>query len=195
MSLGKFSKKNVCQPRALGYFLMEPFVQVSSLPGQKQAAVGSTSSTARTLPALIQGCLPTSRGQLRELAGESIPSRCLHWIDSTCYNPAESIYWLLKQVHPDTEIRESGMAAAVSYTKFLCHAIVESAIALAQQATSQDYSEEDECEAGWLEKFAKDGGDVVHISARTIQNAVFLVIPGELAQHAVGEGTVKPIDT
>jgi histone H2B len=240
MHLDKFSKKNICEPRALAYFIMNAFTEVLPLPN-----IASEAKVAAelALPALIQG-EQRGRTSVNEGAAEVAPrvafgggssrsensnfqdkaptapapaprlpaplapivvpavapvhgaggagtgagvkgTRCLHWMESTCYNPEQQIYMVLKQVHPHLEIRESGMAVAVSYTKFLCHAIIVSAIELAQHSAQIQYDVAPE----WLEKFAKGGGDVVNITARTIQTAVRLVIAGELSKHAVSEGT------
>jgi hypothetical protein len=120
-------------------------------------------------------------------AGDGSPAMHLHWMETTAYNPSDQIYKVLKQVHPDTEMSEAGMATATSYVKQMFHNITMSAIELAQQMAGAKSCEEQE--PAWLEKFAKDGGEVMHVTSRSIQTAVRLVLPGELAKYAVGEGT------
>jgi histone H3/H4 len=111
----------------------------------------------------------------------------LHWMEATAFNPAQQIYRVLKQVHPDTAITEGGMATAVCYVKHMLHALTMSALELAQQAVWAPKA--DQHEPAFLEKFARDGGEIILVDSRTIQTAVRLVLPGELAKHGVSEGT------
>ena len=75
------------------------------------------------------------------------------------------IYKVLKQVHPDTGISRRGMS------------IVNSLM--------NDVFERLAGEAGKLTRYNKRST----LSSREIQTAVRLVLPGELAKHAVSEGT------
>ena len=75
------------------------------------------------------------------------------------------IYKVLKQVHPDTGISSKGMSVVNS---MINHAFELIAV-----------------EAGKLVRYNKKGT----LSSREIQTAVRLVLPGELAKHAVSEGT------
>ncbi|CAD7695348.1 unnamed protein product [Ostreobium quekettii] len=75
------------------------------------------------------------------------------------------LYKVLKQVHPDTGISSKAMSIMNS----LCNDIFE------RLAT----------EASKLAKYNKRPT----ITSREIQTAVRLVLPGELAKHAVSEGT------
>jgi len=75
------------------------------------------------------------------------------------------IYKVLKQVHPDTGISRRGMS------------IMNSVI--------NDLFERIGREAGNLTRYNKKST----LSSREIQTAVRLVLPGELAKHAVSEGT------
>ena len=75
------------------------------------------------------------------------------------------IHRVLKQVHPDTGISKKSMSVMNSFMGDLFERIAS--------------------EAGNLCKYA--GRQTV--SSREIQTAVRLVLPGELAKHAVSEGT------
>ena len=75
------------------------------------------------------------------------------------------IYKVLKQVHPDTGISTKGMGIMNSFITDIFDKIAN--------------------EAGKLVRYNKKGT----LTSREIQTAVRLVLPGELAKHAVSEGT------
>ena len=75
------------------------------------------------------------------------------------------IYKVLKQVHPDTGISTKGMGIMNSFISDIFDKIAN--------------------EAGKLVRYNKKGT----LSSREIQTAVRLILPGELAKHAVSEGT------
>ncbi|GMH60038.1 hypothetical protein TL16_g02954, partial [Triparma laevis f. inornata] len=75
------------------------------------------------------------------------------------------IYKVLKQVHPETGISKKSMSIMNSFIN--------------------DTFEKIASEAGGLVKKNSKGT----LSSREIQTAVRLVLPGELAKHAVSEGT------
>ena len=75
------------------------------------------------------------------------------------------IYKVLKQVHPDTGISKRGMSIMNSFIN--------------------DVFERIAGEAGKLSRYNKKST----LSSREIQTAVRLMLPGELAKHAVSEGT------
>ena len=78
---------------------------------------------------------------------------------------ATYIYKVLKQVHPDTGISRKAMIVMDSFV----HDIFERLAG----------------EAGRLARYNKKHT----ISSREVQTAVRLILPGELAKHAVSEGT------
>ena len=78
---------------------------------------------------------------------------------------ATFIYKVLKQVHPDTGITKKSMSIMNSF----CNDLFERIAA----------------EASRLAKYNKRHT----ITSREIQTAVRLLLPGELAKHAVSEGT------
>ncbi|NXX23980.1 H2B3 protein, partial [Podargus strigoides] len=75
------------------------------------------------------------------------------------------IYRVLKHVHPDTAISSKAMAIMNSFMNDMFDRIAEEAGRLAHQNNHST------------------------ISSREIQTAVRLILPGELANHAVLEGT------
>jgi histone H2B len=75
------------------------------------------------------------------------------------------IYKVLKQVHPYTGISSKGMSIMNSFITDIFDKIAN--------------------EAGKLVRYNKKGT----LSSREIQTAVRLILPGELAKHAVSEGT------
>ena len=75
------------------------------------------------------------------------------------------IYKVLKQVHPDTGISSRAMSIMNSFIN--------------------DIFERVATEAGRLARYNKKAT----LSSREVQTAVRLVLPGELAKHAVSEGT------
>jgi histone H2B len=75
------------------------------------------------------------------------------------------IFRVLKQVHPDVGISNKSMAIMNSFVNDIFERIAN--------------------EAGRLARFNKKNT----ITAREIQTAVRLLLPGELARHAVSEGT------
>lgn len=75
------------------------------------------------------------------------------------------IYKVLRQVHPDTGISKRGMSIMNSFINDIFERIAS--------------------EAGKLSRYNKKST----LSSREIQTAVRLMLPGELAKHAVSEGT------
>ena len=75
------------------------------------------------------------------------------------------IYKVLKQTHPDTGISQKAMSIMNSFVNGIFERIAS--------------------EASKLAAYNKKST----ISAREIQTAVRLILPGELAKHAVSEGT------
>jgi histone H2B len=75
------------------------------------------------------------------------------------------LYKVLKQVHPDTGISRRAMSILNSFVN--------------------DVFERTASEAGRLARY----NSKATLSSREIQTAVRLVLPGELAKHAVSEGT------
>ncbi|NWR80546.1 H2B protein, partial [Centropus unirufus] len=75
------------------------------------------------------------------------------------------IYRVLKQVHPDTGISSKAMSIMNSFVNDLLERLASEAARLAQ------YNQRST------------------ITSREVQTAVRLLLPGELAKHAVSEGT------
>ena len=75
------------------------------------------------------------------------------------------IYKVLKQVHPEAGISKKSMSIMNSFITDIFERIIG--------------------EAGKLARYSKKST----LSSREVQSAVRLVLPGELAKHAVSEGT------
>ena len=75
------------------------------------------------------------------------------------------IYRVLKQVHPETGISKKGMSIMNSFINDVFERLCN--------------------EAGRLSRYNKKST----LSSREVQTSVRLVLPGELAKHAVSEGT------
>ena len=75
------------------------------------------------------------------------------------------IYKVLKQVHPDTGISKRGMSIMNSFINDVFDRVAG--------------------ESGKLTRYNKKST----LSSREVQTAVRLMLPGELAKHAVSEGT------
>ena len=75
------------------------------------------------------------------------------------------IYKVLKQVHPDTGISRRAMSIMNSFVNDIFGRISS--------------------EAGSLVKYSKSKT----LTSREVQTAIRLILPGELAKHAVSEGT------
>ena len=75
------------------------------------------------------------------------------------------IYKVLKQVHPDTGISKKAMSIMNSFVN--------------------DIFERTAGEAGKLVAYSK----TKTLTSREVQTAIRLILPGELAKHAVSEGT------
>uniref|UniRef100_A0AC35UFB3 Histone H2B n=1 Tax=Rhabditophanes sp. KR3021 TaxID=114890 RepID=A0AC35UFB3_9BILA len=78
---------------------------------------------------------------------------------------ATYIYRVLKQVHPDTGVSSKAMSILNSFVNDIFERIATEASKLAQYNKKST------------------------ISSREIQTAIRLILPGELAKHAVSEGT------
>ncbi len=78
---------------------------------------------------------------------------------------ASYLYKVLKQVHPETGISKKSMSILNSFVNDVFERVVT--------------------EAGKLARVNKKAT----LSSREVQTAVRLVLPGELAKHAVSEGT------
>lgn len=75
------------------------------------------------------------------------------------------IYKVLKQVHPDTGISRRAMSIMNSFVNDIFEKLANEAIKLARYSNKHT------------------------LTSREIQTAVRLILPGELAKHAVSEGT------
>ena len=107
--------------------------------------------------------VPTKRGRGRPPKDPNAPTKKRRSKGKQSYSIY--IYKVLKQVHPDTGISAKGMSIMNSF----CNEMFERIAA----------------EASKLSRYNKK----LTISSREIQTATRLLLPGELAKHAVSEGT------
>lgn len=91
---------------------------------------------------------------------------------------------MLKQVHPDTGISNKAMAILNSFVNDIFERI-------ATEASSMPFS------LYYLEAIAESSLELAAyskkstISSREIQTSVRLILPGELAKHAISEGQLR----
>ncbi|KAI1020746.1 hypothetical protein LB504_011833 [Fusarium proliferatum] len=92
------------------------------------------------------------------------------------------IYKVLKQVHPDTGISNRAMSILNSFVNGMSLRLL---IIQLDLTLDPDIFERVASEASKLAAYNKKST----ISSREIQTSVRLILPGELAKHAVSEGT------
>jgi histone H2B len=99
---------------------------------------------------------------------------------------ASYIYKVLKQVHPDTGVSKKAMVIMDSFGTWFAFFFFLARNSPARSFCSvHDLFERIASESGRLARYNKRHT----ISSREIQTSVRLVLPGELAKHAVSEGT------
>jgi histone H2B len=96
---------------------------------------------------------------------------------------ASYIYKVLKQVHPDTGVSKKAMVIMDSFGELRIFSCFWRALIFFLAV--HDLFERIASESGRLARYNKRHT----ISSREIQTSVRLVLPGELAKHAVSEGT------
>ena len=91
---------------------------------------------------------------------------------------------VLKQVHPDTGISNKAMAILNSFVNDIFERIATEASSKLNH-TLQSLESQTNGALSELASYSKKST----ISSREIQTAVRLLLPGELAKHAISEGT------
>ena len=120
---------------------------------------------AKKAPAAAAPAAKTTAGKSTPKAAAKAKSDKKHRKKSNYSSYSTYIFRVLKQVHPDTGISKKGMEIMDSFVR--------------------DIFERVASESGRLARYTKRST----ISSREIQTAVRLLLPGELAKHAVSEGT------
>ena len=93
---------------------------------------------------------------------------------------------VLKQVHPDTGISNKAMAILNSFVNDIFERIATEASSESRPCSlSSRFRPDHACTSVELASYSKKST----ISSREIQTAVRLILPGELAKHAISEGT------
>ncbi|KAL0946844.1 hypothetical protein HGRIS_013012 [Hohenbuehelia grisea] len=133
-------------------------------PKPASTAGKAPASTASKAPTKSEGTKAAKKTASKSKAapadGEKKPRRKARKETYSSY-----IYKVLKQVHPDTGISNKAMAILNSFVN--------------------DIFERIATEASKLAAYSKKST----ISSREIQTSVRLILPGELAKHAISEGT------
>eukprot|EP00004_Rigifila_ramosa_P012052 TRINITY_DN2587_c0_g1_i2.p2 TRINITY_DN2587_c0_g1~~TRINITY_DN2587_c0_g1_i2.p2 ORF type:complete len:144 (-),score=42.61 TRINITY_DN2587_c0_g1_i2:172-576(-) len=121
------------------------------------------------MPPKTAGKAPAASKESAPKAAKKVPKKTASGDHKRKQKRIESyssyIYKVLKQVHPDTGVSQRAMSIMNSFIT--------------------DTFERIASEAGRLVRISKRGT----LSSRDIQTAVRLILPGELAKHAVSEGT------
>ncbi|KAJ3755524.1 histone-fold-containing protein [Lentinula raphanica] len=133
-------------------------------PKPASTAYKAPASTATKAPAKVEGSKAAkktaSKSQSSGADGEKKKRKKSRKETYSSY-----IYKVLRQVHPDTGISNKAMAILNSFVN--------------------DIFERIATEASKLATYSKKST----ISSREIQTSVRLILPGELAKHAISEGT------
>jgi histone H2B len=137
------------------------FKHVSFAMPPKSTADKKTSSTTGTVPAKAPESATKTANKAASTGNTDKKKKRIR----RCETYTSYIYKVLKQVHPDTGISNKAMAILNSFVN--------------------DIFEHIAGEASKLASYSKKST----ISSREIQTAVRLSLPGELAKHAISEGT------
>ncbi|KAJ3482823.1 hypothetical protein NLI96_g6726 [Meripilus lineatus] len=132
-------------------------------PKPASTAGKAPASTASKAPAKTTEASKTAKKSQKPAAGDGEGKKKRRKSRKETYS--SYIYKVLKQVHPDTGISNKAMAILNSFVN--------------------DIFERIATEASKLASYSKKST----ISSREIQTAVRLILPGELAKHAISEGT------
>ncbi|KAG1862454.1 histone-fold-containing protein [Suillus tomentosus] len=133
----------------------------TSTSGKAPASGAATKAPIKTTEGTTKAAKKTAKTATAPAAGEEKKKR--KKVRKETYS--SYVYKVLKQVHPDTGISNKAMAILNSFVN--------------------DIFERIATEASKLAAYSKKST----ISSREIQTAVRLILPGELAKHAISEGT------
>ncbi|KDQ60780.1 hypothetical protein JAAARDRAFT_124519 [Jaapia argillacea MUCL 33604] len=143
-------------------YIPQPVSTASKAPASTVASKAPASTTASKAPAKSDKAAKKTASKSKAPAVEGEKKK-RHKARKETYS--SYIYKVLKQVHPDTGISNKAMAILNSFVN--------------------DIFERIATEASKLAAYSKKST----ISSREIQTAVRLILPGELAKHAISEGT------
>ncbi|KAJ3715057.1 histone-fold-containing protein [Lentinula raphanica] len=132
-------------------------------PKPASTAGKAPASTAAKAPAKTEGSKAAKKTSAKSSAGADGEKKKRKKSRKETYS--SYIYKVLRQVHPDTGISNKAMAILNSFVN--------------------DIFERIATEASKLATYSKKST----ISSREIQTSVRLILPGELAKHAISEGT------
>ncbi|KAL0581701.1 hypothetical protein V5O48_000283 [Marasmius crinis-equi] len=134
-------------------------------PKPASTASKAPASTAGKAPAKTEGSKAAKKTASKSKAATGADGEKKKRKKSRKETYSSYIYKVLKQVHPDTGISNKAMAILNSFVN--------------------DIFERIATEASKLATYSKKST----ISSREIQTSVRLILPGELAKHAISEGT------
>ncbi|KAF9078812.1 histone-fold-containing protein [Rhodocollybia butyracea] len=132
-------------------------------PKPASTAGKAPASTAGKAPAKTEGSKAAKKTSAKSAGGADGEKKKRKKARKETYS--SYIYKVLRQVHPDTGISNKAMAILNSFVN--------------------DIFERIATEASKLATYSKKST----ISSREIQTSVRLILPGELAKHAISEGT------
>ncbi|KAL0570250.1 hypothetical protein V5O48_011712 [Marasmius crinis-equi] len=134
-------------------------------PASTASKAPAAASTAGKAPAKTEGSKAAKKTASKSKAAAPADGEKKKRKKSRKETYSSYIYKVLKQVHPDTGISNKAMAILNSFVN--------------------DIFERIATEASKLATYSKKST----ISSREIQTSVRLILPGELAKHAISEGT------
>ncbi|KIK57779.1 hypothetical protein GYMLUDRAFT_45966 [Collybiopsis luxurians FD-317 M1] len=134
-------------------------------PKPASTASKAPASTAGKAPAKTEGSKAAKKTASKSKASTGADGEKKKRKKSRKETYSSYIYKVLRQVHPDTGISNKAMAILNSFVN--------------------DIFERIATEASKLATYSKKST----ISSREIQTSVRLILPGELAKHAISEGT------
>ncbi|KAF7338279.1 Histone H2B [Mycena venus] len=153
------------KPSQAAHFRPQPPSTSQMAPKPASTAGKAPASTAGKAPAKTEGAKAGKKTATKKSAAPAADGEKKKRKKSRKETYSSYIYKVLKQVHPDTGISNKAMAILNSFVNDIFERIASEASKLAQYSKKST------------------------ISSREIQTSVRLILPGELAKHAISEGT------
>ncbi|KAK1236522.1 histone H2B [Marasmius sp. AFHP31] len=147
-------------------------------PASTASKAPAPASTAGKAPAKTEGSKAAKKTASKSKAAAPSDGEKKKRKKSRKETYSSYIYKVLKQVHPDTGISNKAMAILNSFVNDIFERI-------ATEASNTFTLDDIDASAPELATYSKKST----ISSREIQTSVRLILPGELAKHAISEGT------
>ncbi|KAJ7172453.1 histone-fold-containing protein [Mycena filopes] len=151
-------------------------------PKPASTAGKAPASTAGKAPAKTEGAKAGKKTATKKAAAPAADGEKKKRKKARKETYSSYIYKVLKQVHPDTGISNKAMAILNSFVNDIFERIASEASS--PYSCLSCSSTADACPSE-LAQYSKKST----ISSREIQTSVRLILPGELAKHAISEGT------